>query len=205
MDLGCGAGQAAHFLAQHCRQVIGVDLSYEQLSIGQSEVIQAGVLLLQADACDLPLASSSIDIVVSAFGVLAFVADLDPVFAEIARVLAPGGSATLSMPHPMRWVFPDDPSAESLTVVHAYSDRRAYVELDAHDEPIYVECHHTLADIVNAIAGAGLHIERVWEPDWRADPDHIWGGWSEQTVALVPRTLIMRIVPARQPITSPAK
>ena len=195
VDLGCGAGQAARFLSAYCRQVIGIDLSFEQLAHGRTWFDSTPASLVQADACDLPLPASSVDVLVSAFGVLAFVPDLDPVFAEISRVLTAHGSATLSMPHPIRWVFPDDPSAESLSVVNAYSDRSAYVEADSNGEAMYVECHHTLADIMNSIARAHLRVDRMWEPDWRADPAHVWGGWSSETVALVPRTLIVRLVP----------
>lgn len=192
VDLGCGAGQAARWLAGHCRHVIGIDVSHEQLAHGLPWFTDDSATLIQADAHELPLPDDSVDVLVSAFGVMAFVTDLRPVFAEIARVLAPGAHATVSMPHPMRWLFPDDPNSASLTVTHSYFDRTPYVEADSTGAPTYAECHHTLADVVNAIADAGLLLCQLWEPDWRADADHVWGGWSAETAALVAKTLIIR-------------
>lgn len=226
VDLGCGAGQATRWLARHCRQVIGIDISHEQLRLGRewfapqdgggsaapvttpvtapaTEVANgaadkstpqlAATALVQADAHEIPLPDTSVDVLVSAFGVLAFIPDLRPVMTEISRVLTPSARAVVSMPHPMRWVFPDDPAPQSLTVTHPYADRTPYIETDESGSPCYAEFHHTLADIVAAVTTAGLVIERIWEPDWRASPEHVFGGWSAATVAMVPKTLIVRL------------
>ena len=212
VDLGCGAGQAARWLSAQVSPdspvsyadesvtgwVIGIDVSREQLRHGQHWHAQHTSLthphLLQADAHELPLADGSVDVVVSAFGVLAFGPDLAPVLGEAARVLAPSGHMTLSLPHPVRWMFPDDPIAsEGLTVTNSYFDRTPYVEVSPRGEVMYAEYHHTLEDLVTAAAAAGLVITRMWEPQWRGDRTRTFGGWSAETVDLVPKSLIVRL------------
>ena len=147
---------------------------------------------LQADAAALPLASEAFDIAISAFGALAFTPSSDVFFAEIARVLKPAGVAVISTPHPMRWIFPDDPGQPGLTAVQPYFDRTPYVETDDNGQPAYVEHHHTMSDIVTSVHNAGLSLERMWEPEWSDGHDRVWGGWGPITGAIYPRTLIIR-------------
>ena len=203
VDLGCGAGQAARWLARQVARapggwVAGVDVSGEQLRHGQAWLrdmpAHPQVTLIQADAYDLPFAAASIEVIVSAFGVMAFVPDLAPVMVEAARVLAPGGHMTVSLPHPVRWMFPDDPvAAEGMTVSTSYFDRTPYVEVASDGTVLYAEYHHTLQDLVTACTAAGLVLRRVWEPQWRGDRGRTFGGWSAETVDLVPKTLIVRL------------
>jgi len=147
---------------------------------------------LQADAAALPLASEAFDIAISAFGALAFTPSSDVFFVEIARVLKPAGVAVISTPHPMRWIFPDDPGQPGLTAVQPYFDRTPYVETDDIGQPAYVEHHHTMSDIVTSVHNAGLSLERMWEPEWPDGHDRVWGGWGPITGAIYPRTLIIR-------------
>src|SRR5699024_11998643 len=62
---------------------------------------------LLADARQLPFASNSFDVAFSSYGALPFVKDAEVVFAEVARVVRPGGQWVFSTTHPMRWMFPD--------------------------------------------------------------------------------------------------
>ena len=73
------------------------------------------------DALALPYRGGSFDVVFSAFGALPFVADLDAALREVHRVLRPHGRFVFSVPHPMRWVFPDDP--QDLTAELPYFER----------------------------------------------------------------------------------
>lgn len=205
LDLGCGAAQAARWLASKVSvgghsagRVIGVDISHAQLTFAQNWQAEhpqhPRVELIQADAHELPLATASVDVIVSAFGVLAFVPDLTMVLCEAARALRHGGHATVSMPHPVRWMFPDDPVASGgLTVTTSYFDRTPYAEISKTGEVVYAEYHHTLEDLMNACAAAGLVVTRLWEPQWRGDRMRTFGGWSAETVDWVPKTLIVRL------------
>ena len=66
--------------------------------------------MAQCDGAALPFADTSFDLVVTAYGVMPFVADSAGVMREVARVLRPGGRFVFSTTHPMRWAFPDDPA-----------------------------------------------------------------------------------------------
>jgi SAM-dependent methyltransferase len=149
------------------------------------------VPLVQADAGALPLADGSVDLACSAFGGLPFVADAGAVFAEVARVLRPGGRFVASVNHPLRWPFPDSPDPEDLRVVSSYFDRTPYVETDDAGRTVYVEHHRTVGDWVRAVVGAGLTLVDLLEPEWTPGRTQTWGQWSPERGALVPGTLIL--------------
>ncbi len=94
LDVGCGSGQEAVFLAAAGMQVIAVDSSLPALELARERAAAAGVSLdLRAgSAFDLPVASDSIDLVLDR-GCLHGIdrEDRPDYAAEIARVLAPGG------------------------------------------------------------------------------------------------------------------
>lgn len=203
LDLGCGAAQAARWLARQAARapggrVLGVDVSRAQLEFARVWHVQhpddPRVDLVHADAHELPIADGSIDVIVSAFGVLAFVPDLAPVLCEVSRVLRSHGHVTISLPHPVRWIFPDDPVVTAgLTVTTSYFDRTPYAEISKTGLVTYAEYHHTLEDLVTASTAANLVITRLWEPQWRGDRTRTFGGWSAETVDMVPKTLIVRL------------
>ena len=94
--LGCGAGTdlliAAQMTGPHGR-VIGVDMTpsmLERARASADEMGLANVELHESLIESLPLAGSSIDVVISN-GVIDLVPDKDAVFDEIGRVLRPGG------------------------------------------------------------------------------------------------------------------
>src|SRR5690349_23092515 len=104
------------------------------------------VPLVQADAAHLPFRDGTFDVAFTAFGAVPFVDDSAAVMREVFRVLRPGGRWVFSATHPMRWIFPDDPGPDGLTVAHSYFDRRPYVEYGPDAAPSYVEHHRTLGD-----------------------------------------------------------
>jgi SAM-dependent methyltransferase len=158
----------------------------------------SAVPVVCATATALPCASGSFDLVCSAFGALPFVVDLAAAFGEVARVLRPGGRAVFSVVHPVRRMFPDDPSETGLTVQRSYFDRSAYVETDDSGRATYVEPHHTVGDWLTAVRRAGLVVEAVHEPEWPPGHDRVWGGWGPLRGALVPGTLVLDV---RRPVT----
>lgn len=88
LDLGCGPGWFHHNLASHCQQLIALDLSAQMLSEAQQKGIAS--TFLQADAAQIPLPDRSVDCVFSSL-MLQWCPQPAAVFAEIARVLKPGG------------------------------------------------------------------------------------------------------------------
>jgi demethylmenaquinone methyltransferase/2-methoxy-6-polyprenyl-1,4-benzoquinol methylase len=89
VDLACGTGDLCRELQADGYQPIGVDLSLGMLTHART----TGPLV-QADALRLPLPAGSLDGAVSGFALRNFV-DLDAVFAELARVIRPGGRIAL--------------------------------------------------------------------------------------------------------------
>lgn len=97
VDLGCGTGNAALLAAAGGARVTGVDPAARLLEIAM-ENAKAAVLEVEfraGDAAQMPLPDSSIDAVVSVFGVI-FAPDENAAVGEIARVLRPGGRLVLS-------------------------------------------------------------------------------------------------------------
>jgi SAM-dependent methyltransferase len=139
----------------------------------------------------MPFGDRTFDVVFSAFGALQFVADADALVADVARVLRPGGVFAFSITHPTRWMFPDDPGEEGLLASQSYWDRTPYVEVDdVTGETRYVEHHRTLGDWVGALARCGFRITDLHEPEWPADHERTWGGWSRVRGMLTPGSAI---------------
>ena len=88
-DLACGTGDFCFELADRGFRPIGFDLSYGMLAAAPRAFPRA-----QADALNLPLADSSVDGVTCGFALRNF-AELPGFFAELARVVRPGGRIAL--------------------------------------------------------------------------------------------------------------
>jgi arsenite methyltransferase len=96
LDLGCGAGTDTLVAAQMVGpegRVTGIDMTPEMLAKARwaADLLRAeNVQLVEAEAERLPFPDASFDVVISN-GVIDPVPDKDAVFAEIFRVLRPGG------------------------------------------------------------------------------------------------------------------
>jgi SAM-dependent methyltransferase len=192
LEVGCGSAPCARWLAAQGARVTGLDLSTAMLRYASAANQATGipVPLVRANAERIPFRDNAFDLACSAFGAVPFVADVDAVFGEVARVLRPGGRWVFSVTHPMRWIFPDDPGPDGLTVTASYFDRTPYIEVDADGQATYVEHHRTLGDYVRALTGAGLVIEDMIEPEWPDGHTEEWGQWSPLRGALFPGTAI---------------
>ncbi|GAB2914442.1 malonyl-ACP O-methyltransferase BioC [Rheinheimera gaetbuli] len=93
LDLGCGPGWLHPRLTDYCNAFTAADLSAGMLA----KAAQAALAktYLQADAQQLPLADSSVDTVFSSL-MLQWCAKPAAVFAEISRVLTPGGKVVIT-------------------------------------------------------------------------------------------------------------
>lgn len=192
LEIGCGSAPCSRWLAAQGAHPVGLDLSRAMLDRGLAAMARGGprVPLVQAGAEALPFADESFDLACSAFGAVPFVADAARVMREVARVLRPGGRWVFSVNHPMRWIFPDDPGPDGLRATIPYFDRTPYVEVDADDEPIYVEHHRTIGDRVRDIVGAGLILLDIVEPEWPEWLEREWGQWSPLRGEIFPGTAI---------------
>jgi SAM-dependent methyltransferase len=192
LEVGCGAGQCARWLRSQGASVVGVDVSLRQLQHSRriDEHTGFAVPAVCATATALPLADAGFDLACSAFGALPFVSDADVVMGEVARVLRPGGRWVFAVTHPVRWMFPDDPTPAGMSVVRSYFDRAPYVEVDEDGDPAYVEHHHTMGDWLRAAVGAGFAVQDVVEPPWPPGHHRVWGAWGPYRGRFVPGTAI---------------
>lgn len=190
LEVGAGAAQGSRWLATRGAYAVALDLSLGMLRAARSGPGDPPFPRVQADASRLPFPAGSFDLACSAYGALPFVADAGTVLAEVARVLRPGGRWVFSVTHPVRWAFPDVPGPEGLTVRSSYFDRTPYAELDDDGTVGYVEHHRTVGDWVRLIVASGFRLLDLVEPEWPADHDQVWGGWSPLRGRLLPGTAI---------------
>jgi SAM-dependent methyltransferase len=192
LEVGCGAAMCSRWLAGRGARAVAFDLSAGMLRHARlaSERTGVDVPLVQADAQYLPFRDASFDVVFTAFGAIQFVEDSAQVMRETARVLRPGGRWVFATTHPTRWAFPDDPGPAGLTATMPYFDRTPYVEFAADGRPTYVEHHRTLGDRIREIAGAGLRLVDLIEPEWPAGHVQEWGQWSPLRGAIMPGSAI---------------
>ena len=96
LDLGSGAGTDSLVAAQIVGEqgsVAGIDMTPEMLTKARTAAAEMGasnVEFVESEAEQLPFPDASFDVVISN-GVIDLIPDKDAVFAELFRVLAPGG------------------------------------------------------------------------------------------------------------------
>jgi ubiquinone/menaquinone biosynthesis C-methylase UbiE len=145
LDAACGTGRFAAFLAQRGHKVIGVDGSPDMLSHARRRVPAAGFGVAGLDR--LPLPDDSVDVIVCALA-LEHVASLDPVLAEFARVLRPGGDLVISDIH------------------HELITRGSVMTVRGPEgQPLIAPSYrHQLGDYLRAALRLGLQVKRCEEP-----------------------------------------
>jgi SAM-dependent methyltransferase len=100
VDIGCGAGMDLLLAARRvgpAGRAIGVDMTDAMIERARASAAALGlahVEVRRGDATQLPVEDASVDVVISN-GVLNLVGEKDLAFAEIARVLRPGGRLQL--------------------------------------------------------------------------------------------------------------
>jgi malonyl-CoA O-methyltransferase len=148
LDLGCGTGRHALWLASHGADVTAVDFSAGMLAEARRKPGAEVVRFIEHDLHEsLPLASATFELVVSGL-VLEHLRELRPFFAEARRVLRPGAPAVISAMHPAMFLlhkqaqFRDPESGEKI-------------------RPGSVP--HQIGDFVMAALRAGFHIDDLLE------------------------------------------
>ena len=148
LDLGCGTGRHALWLAAAGARVTAVDFSEGMLSEARRKPGAEAVRFLAHDLHQpLPFDTASFDRVVSGL-VLEHLRDLRFVFGEARRVLRTGGRAVVSAMHPAMFLkgaqarFTDPTSGEKV-------------------QPGSV--NHSLGDFVMAALGGGFSIDAIGE------------------------------------------
>lgn len=169
LDLGCGAGQLSHWLADHdAASVVGVDLSERMLDLAAREWSHDRVRYVRASIDAVQFDAASVDLVVSSLA-FHYVPDFAGLMANIGRWLVPGGSLVFSMENPLylsRATSKGWLTDEAGNVTGWGIDR--YGEEGLRVESWFIDgvqkYHRTVASIVNAVIDGGMVVERMVEP-----------------------------------------
>ena len=131
LDLGCGGGIMSETLARRGARVIGVDPAKKALAMARSHAEQGGLTIdyREGRGDQLPLADGSVDRVVCV-DVLEHIPHLEPVFAEVRRVLRPGGLFMFD-------TINEGPLA-TLVVVHLAESLLGVIPRGTHDPALFV-------------------------------------------------------------------
>lgn len=131
LDLGCGTGRHAVWLAQAGSRVTAVDFSEGMLTEARRKPGAEKVQFIVHDVHQkLPFQDATFDLVISGL-VLEHIGNLPTFFGEVSRVLKPAGRAILSTMHPAMFLkgsqarFTDPVSGELVhpgSLAHSMSD-----------------------------------------------------------------------------------
>ena len=143
LDLGCGTGHFAVQLAARYADaaIVAVDIAEGMLRHARTGAPDHRIEWVCGDAEQLPLAPASIGLVFSNLA-LQWCANPLPAFAEIARVLAPGGQAAIA-------TRADDTLWELRAAWRAV------------DDGIHVNRFETVSSLVAAACAAGLRVRAL--------------------------------------------
>lgn len=100
LDVGCGGGMNVKRMAEKAKKVYGVDYSIESVKlsreVNERSIGNGNVEILEANVKSLPFDDNTFDIV-TAFETVYFWPDIEKCFAEVKRVLKPGGKFMIGM------------------------------------------------------------------------------------------------------------
>lgn len=163
-DIGCGTGRyATQLMRLGASKVAGVDLSPAMLEVAQRKALKAE-LPIEWGVGDLsgriPIPDATLDAAVCAL-TLSFIENLTPAFAELARILKPGGVLVVSELHPHG--LTEERAASKAAFRKDHAPYLRFTDLQGQECRI-PRTPHTLADYVNAAYAAGLSLTFAAEP-----------------------------------------
>ena len=188
VHLQCNAGQDSLSLAARGAHVTGVDISDEAIEFARTLSEASGIAagFERSDVYDWFSATAErFDIVYCSYGALVWLSDVRTWARGVARVLAPGGRLVIVELHPVLNLFDEDgrigtgyalgggggrldwPSGigdyvEASQGALPAGEHIPSVEPFVNPEPSH-EWEWSIADVVDAVACAGLRIERMHE------------------------------------------
>jgi 2-polyprenyl-3-methyl-5-hydroxy-6-metoxy-1,4-benzoquinol methylase len=90
LDVGCSAGFIARYLADHCGQVVGMDIDAPAIEFAQAHFKMKNLKFLKSDSMAIEFPANHFDIVICA-QVYEHVPDANKLMTQIFRVLKPSG------------------------------------------------------------------------------------------------------------------
>lgn len=185
LHLQCNAGQDSLSLAQLGARVVGVDLADEAIAFARALSAESGVAATfeHGDVYEwLAATERRFDRVFCSYGALPWLMDLAAWARGVARVLRPGGALVVMEFHPVAYLYD-----EQLRLAFDYFEAAPIVSPDGvgdyvassgaalapsgflEGEPAFSNPHACyerlwgIGEVVSAVAGAGLRVERLTE------------------------------------------
>jgi len=194
LDVGCGDGQISRLLAGAGTQVVGIDPTWNQISVAANR--GAGPLYLRSGAAQLPFTGGSFDAAVACL-VFEHIDELDTAISEVARVLRPGGQFSLFLNHPLLqtpgsgWIDDHtiDPPEQYWRIGPYLIEQESVEQVE---QGVFIRfIHRPLSRYINALAEHGLLLERMVEP---APPDGFRDrAYEYEEASAIPRLLYLRL------------
>jgi SAM-dependent methyltransferase len=194
LDIGCGDGQLSRLAASLGADVVGVDPTWNQISVASER--GGGPVYLRSGAASLPFADGSFDTAVACL-VFEHIRDVDAAMAEVARVLEPGGQFSFFLNHPLLqtpnsgWIDDQilDPPEQYWRIGPYLVEDETVEEVE---KGVFIPfIHRPLSRYVNALARFGLHVERMDEP--APPPGFLAKAAEYEAAATIPRLLHLRL------------
>ncbi|MGE3270154.1 MAG: class I SAM-dependent methyltransferase [Chloroflexota bacterium] len=186
LDLGCGTGQWARFLAESgASEVIGVDLSEQMLAVARADRAHPNVTYQRNSMEGAAFPPGRFELVISSLA-FHYVEDFAGLARRIADWLTPSGHLVFSNEHPVYlsratgegWVRDADGQAQHWALSR-YGDEGLRVENWITDG--IQKYHRMVSTILNNLSDAGLLIERVLEPMPDAEMLARHPEWSQES------------------------
>ncbi|MEM0967363.1 MAG: class I SAM-dependent methyltransferase [Verrucomicrobiota bacterium] len=164
LDLGCGSGHLTGWLKDNGWTVCGSDFSSELIALAKEDHLDLEFSV--ADMRQTPYADGSFGLVISGL-VLHYIEDLNPVYAEVARLLEDQGVFVFTVHHPFDEVTEVEAKGDRFEArMNPYFHGNSYrwTLLDGMELTSY---HHTFEVISEGARKNGFVIEQILES--RAD------------------------------------
>lgn len=190
-------------------EVVGVDFSPRMLDLAArlTAATAAPARWVLSDVLATPHEfDGTADLVYTGRGSLIWLQDLDAWAAVVARLLSPAGRFVLFEGHPAEWLFDVDDDGRWVATDYDYfggpeaskgwaPEYIDHLSVDEPDQSWKFARSWTLGEIITALLGAGLRLERVTEHpiDW-------WGGHADVRTEERGRIPLSFSVVARGPV-----
>jgi malonyl-CoA O-methyltransferase len=174
VDMGCGTGYFSEALSDAAEQLIGIDLAEGMVDFAKKHHQGKAMQWLCADNEQMPLLDSSVDLVFSSLSIQ-WSENLEQLFAEVFRVLKPGGTFLFSSfgPETLKelkhaWGEVDDcvhvnRFAEKTVLLDAL--HKANFEIESFTEELIVSKYPSLKALTSELKGLGAHNVNAGRPE----------------------------------------
>jgi SAM-dependent methyltransferase len=165
--------------------VTGIDFSPAAISAARdiAALMAIDATFVETEFYDAPQRiSEQFDIVYTSVGAICWLPDIDRWGEIVAGFVKPGGTFYIRDGHPMLMTLDDKRTDQEMVVTYNYfytpeplsfPEEESYLGSAKLENSESYEWPHTLADVINALIGAGLRIDRVEELqhlDWEFMP-----------------------------------